>query len=110
MPIVATMVFIALDVVSGILKAVKAKNISSSVARDGVFHKSAYVLLIFCAVAAEWGMTYMNLGFSLPMTIGVCTLISATEIFSIVENAAELNPDLKGTKLLELFNITNHEQ
>lgn len=109
MPIAITAVFILMDVVSGVLKAIKNKELSSEKARDGVFHKAAYALIISCAIGVEWGMAYMDIGFTVPIVVPACALIVLGEILSIIENASELNPELKGTKLLALFSHVKDE-
>ena len=41
--------------------------------------------------------------------IVVCFAIICIESLSIVENAGEINPELKGSKLLQMFELTNKE-
>lgn len=105
LPLIAVAVFIVTDVVSGILKAAMQHDLNSAKAREGVYHKSAYILIVVCSLAVEWAMGFMDLGFDVPITTASCVYISLTEIMSILENVTVLNPDLAGTKLLGLFSV-----
>ena len=101
--LVAVMVFILLDVVTGINKAVMSKGLNSTVMRDGLFHKSAFLLAIALAYACEYGMLYLDLGFSMPIVGAVCVYICLTETVSILENLGSINPELANSKFMKLF-------
>lgn len=94
--IIAMIAFILLDVVSGVASAYYRKEISSQKLRTGLWHKLGYFFVIFCAIVIEWTMTKgLDLGFSLPLVVPICIWVSLMEIVSTLENAAEMNPDLK---------------
>lgn len=94
--IIAMIIFILLDVVSGVVSAYARHEISSQKLRTGLWHKLGYFFVIFCAIAIEWTMTKgLDLGFSLPLVVPICVWVSLMEIVSTLENAAEMNPDLK---------------
>ena len=94
--IIAMIAFILLDVVSGVASAYYRKDISSQKLRTGLWHKLGYFFVIFCAIVIEWTMTKgLDLGFSLPLVVPICIWVSLMEIVSTLENAAEMNPDLK---------------
>ncbi len=99
----AALVFILLDVVFGLAKAAKAGNLSSSKMRDGLWHKAAFVGVVALAVVIEVGSAHLDMGFDVPLVIPACVYIVLNEVMSIVESLAELNPEIKGSKLLALF-------
>ena len=43
------------------------------------------------------------MGFAVPLIVPAAVYISITEISSIIENIAELNPELRDGPLLDLF-------
>ena len=97
------LVFIVLDVITGIIKAVMTKELDSTIMRDGLFHKSAFLLAIAFAYACEYGMTYLDLGFSMHIVGAVCIYICLTETVSILENIGSINPELANSKFMNLF-------
>lgn len=95
----------ALDLVTGLVGALRKKELKSYKLRDGMFKKVGF---IFCYLLA-WGIdTY---GYAIGFQIGIPILpvivlyASTTEIVSILENIHEINPDLLPTKLMELFHV-----
>ena len=94
--IIAMIIFILLDVISGVASAYYRKEISSQKLRTGLWHKLGYFFVLFCAIAIEWTMTKgLDLGFSLPLVVPICVWVSLMEIVSVLENAAQMNPDLE---------------
>lgn len=95
--------FIVLDVISGAIKAVKRKEWNSTVMREGLFHKMGFVLIVALAVLCDYGQAFLDIGFTIPITSGVCTYVIVTEIGSIVENVAVINPALVPDRLRTIF-------
>ncbi|TCE41644.1 phage holin family protein [Bifidobacterium longum] len=96
-------VLIAMDYLTGLMKAVHAHDISSEKMREGLWHKSGLVLVMLLAEIVEHGQTWLDMGFALPLIVPAAAYISITEISSIIENIAELNPELRDGPLLDLF-------
>lgn len=95
MAIVCMLLFIILDVISGLAAAYARKEVESPKLRQGLWHKVGYLFVVFCAVTIEWAMTQgMDLGFSLPLVMPICVWISLMEVVSTLENAAKINPEL----------------
>lgn len=105
--IVIVAVMIVMDYLTGMAKAVHAKDVSSEKLREGLWHKSAYVLVILLAETIEHAQHWMDLGFDVPLVIPACVYIILTETASIVENIGQLNPALAGGRLLGMFRTTN---
>lgn len=86
--------FMAIDVFTGVLKAVKNKELNSTKAREGIYKKASFILFIAFGYLADYAMDYVNMGFNLPAAATICTLIIVTEAISVLENLGKINPDL----------------
>ena len=86
--------FMMVDVFTGILKAVKNKELSSTRAREGIYKKASFILFIAFGYLADYAMGYVDLGFNFPAAATICTLIILTEAISVLENLGQINPDL----------------
>lgn len=95
--------FMAIDFLTGIVKAFKNKEFSSSVMRQGLFNKAGFLLCVVLGTLCDIGQGYMNLGFSVPVTKAICIYIVSTEIGSTIENLSVINPALVPDKLKEFF-------
>lgn len=99
-----------LDVISGFIGAIMEHNVNSTKMREGLFHKGALIMLIVIAWVCEvFVMHVPDIGLTVPLVIPACVLIFTMELVSILENVSVINPELKGTKLLELFNLDEKE-
>ena len=86
--------FMVIDVFTGVLKAVKSKELNSTKAREGIYKKASFILFIAFGYLADYAMDYVNMGFNLPAAATICTLIIVTEAISVLENLGQINPDL----------------
>lgn len=106
-PIIIALVFNALDFITGIITAIKDKDIRSSKLREGLFKEVGFILCYFVAwlIDNEGSLIGFQLGTAiLPIIIlYVCT----TELVSILENICKINPGLLPEKLMEIFHISN---
>lgn len=106
-PIIIALVFNVLDMSSGIISALKNKDIKSSKLRDGLFKKVGFILCYFMSwlIDEEGSLIGFNIGVQiLPIIIlYVCT----TELVSIIENICKINPDIMPDKLTQLFHISD---
>lgn len=95
---VAVLVFIALDVIFGTVKAVVFNEVSSTKARQGVMHKAGFIgAMLLCEfVDGFQGLLTTGLGinFQVPTTVLCTAMIVVCEIMSILEHIHEFNPDL----------------
>lgn len=101
--VLITCLFIVLDIMTGIAKALKLKKFSSTVLREGAFHKVAFIVFIVLGFLCDFGQRYINLGFAVPVTKAICTYIIITEISSIIENACKLNPKIVPSNIKSFF-------
>lgn len=103
-------VFILIDILSGIAKASKSKELSSSVMREGLYHKIAELFLLGLAVFCHWTLSmepFNSIGIPAEIMYVVCGYIAVMEIVSIIENICLMNPDIPLAKVLSFFNIDN---
>lgn len=105
-----TMMLIGMDVLTGTLAAGMNGTLSSKVARQGLMHKSAYLMCIALATILDQAQTIIDLGLGLNLQDLSCYYICLCEVLSIVENIAKINPELRGTPLLKIFAGTNHDK
>lgn len=92
--IYTVLVFILADVVTGIVKSFKNKNFTSTIMREGFFHKFAEVISIMVVYAAQYLLP--NIGVNIGDTIfkTFAAYIVIMEIGSIIENIGAVNPSL----------------
>lgn len=92
----------ALDYLTGTLAACKASEWSSSVAREGLWHKGGMIAVVVVAMIADWVMViiaeYIPIGIHWPGI--VLPLVLAwyiiTELGSILENAVKMGANVPG--------------
>ena len=101
--ILAVIVFSGLDYVTGVVGAIMHGSLSSSKMREGLGHKFAYLVTFFLAWFIDFEMNHIDLGFNVAITPLVTTGIVLIELSSIIENIGEINPEIKASKLLQIF-------
>lgn len=106
-PIIIALVFNALDLITGILSAVKNKDIQSAKLRDGLFKKVGFILCYFVAWLVDTQGTRIGFHFGIPILPIIILYVCTTELVSILENICKINPDILPEKLMELFNISD---
>ena len=98
--------FILCDWVTGTAKGAKLRELCSSTMREGLWHKAGEVAVMVLAYMLEVGSAHIDLGFTVPLFVPACVYIVLNETASILENIAVLNPELAGTRLMQLFKST----
>lgn len=107
---VVTFSFIILDFLTGFIGAVKNKEVSSTVLREGLYHKGGFILLVVLATLLEYTQGYFFEDI-IPVIVPCCVYIVVTETTSILENVCKLNPEIMPEKLQEIFGqFTNHDK
>jgi toxin secretion/phage lysis holin len=92
------------DYITGIIKAVINKNVQSSAMRIGLWHKFVYYIVAAIALIIDTESHAIDLGFTVPLFIPTIAGICLIEISSIMENAGEIDPELKTSGIFNLFN------
>ena len=95
-PVFVVLVFIALDVATGIVKAFATTGFDSSIMRQGFFHKLGEVFAVALSMIADIGLPDIGVPLDIQLSALCCTYLVLMEIGSIVENIGAINPDLVG--------------
>ena len=106
--IIAILCLIALDVFTGIVKAITQENFKSKEMRTGLLRKSGTIMLVGLA----YGLQYLcGIVPELPQSLslvfdGVSLYIIIMEITSNIENILIINPELKADKIRQFFGLS----
>lgn len=99
----ATVGFILMDLITGLIKAFKEKTYTSTVMREGLFHKCGSLILIAFGILADYAQTLVDLGISIPVATAICSYIILMETGSIIENLGKINPQIIPSKIKQYF-------
>lgn len=102
--------FIAIDFVTGLIKAVAKNTFKSSIMRQGLYHKISELLCMCMGILIDFAQGYLDLGINVPVGTAVCCYIVLMEIGSALENLCAINPELSPTKLKTLFGMDTKEE
>lgn len=102
-----TLLFMLFDVLTGTLAAIMHKELSSTVARQGLWHKCSFILLIAFGILLEFAQAAVpEVGLNVPTCTAICTfIIVCVELPSVVENIAKALPDDIAAQIIELFHL-----
>lgn len=91
---VYTLGFMLLDIVTGVIMALKTKNLNSSKMREGLYKKAGNIVLIAVGIGIDLLQQQYTIGFNVPVASAICISLIVMEIISILENAGKINPQL----------------
>ena len=103
----AVFTFILLDMVIGVVKSAVLGSLSSRKMREGLMHKFSYIVILVLSYMIELGQPYTGVRIDFPLITTVVAFIIVSEVMSIFENCCEINPELKGSKVAQLFDLTS---
>ena len=106
-PIIIALIFNALDLITGIITAIKNKDIHSVKLRDGLFKKVGFMVCYFVAWLVDTYGSRIGFQFGVPILPTIILYVCTTELVSILENICKINPYILPEKLMELFHITD---
>ena len=92
--IVIPLIMMCFDVLSGVIKAIKQKELSSTKAREGLYHKMGFVILLLFSLFLTYSQSYINLGIDIPILQATAIYICCTELISTLENLRQISPEL----------------
>ena len=95
--------FIVLDMLTGLVKAFKEKSYTSTIMREGLFHKCGSVLAVVFGLLVDYAQTFVDLGVKIPVAFAFCTYIILMECGSIIENVGKINPEIIPAKIKPYF-------
>lgn len=100
------MIFIVFDIVTGIMKGASQHKVSSSIMRQGFWHKLAEIAALLLALLVDSAMDMgIDLGFNAPIFEAACVYVMLMELASILENIKATNPKLADSRLLGIFGV-----
>lgn len=106
-PIIIALIFNGLDLLTGIISAVKEKDIQSAKLRDGLFKKVGFILCYSVAWLLDNERAVIGFKFGVDMLPIIIMYVCTTELVSILENISKINSDILPDKLMELFHIAD---
>lgn len=102
--ILVALVFNGLDLITGIVGAIKyGEQIKSSKLRDGLFKKVGFVFCYALGVLINYAENFLTLPFGVDLVPVICIYVIITEVVSIIENISKINSDILPEKLKELI-------
>ena len=108
-PVGIAAAFHVFDLLTGLIGAVRNKDIESSKMRDGLFKKVGYLFCYALALMMDNFGGEIGLNLSVSILPAVVVYAVTTEIVSIIENITKINPDFFPEKLKELFHMKGGE-
>lgn len=105
--ILAVLVFITTDYVTGLVGAIMRGDLSSTKMRQGLGHKFTYLCVFFIAWFIDFEMKNIDIGFHTALTPIVTVGIVLTELSSIIENLGKINPELAQAEFMKIFTDYN---
>lgn len=108
--ILVALVFNGLDVITGIIGAIRnGETIKSNKLRDGLFKKVGFIFCYVLGIVINYAETILTLPFSVNLVPVICTYAIVTEVFSIIENISKINPDILPEKIKDLIGYKGGE-
>lgn len=101
---------ILLDIATGISQAVFNRTLDSKILRAGMFHKLSYLFAVALALFLEYACGYLDLGFECKVFIPLAVYIVVTEVISVLENIAKLNPELRESPIFKLLSTAQNRR
>lgn len=95
---VAVCVMMGLDVISGLVKAFKNHEVSSTRMREGLFGKCGMLIALFAIAVLQIATSDPNVHFPIefPLFNTVAGLMCAYELVSIIENGCAVSKKVEG--------------
>lgn len=104
------LVFNAIDLLTGIMYAVKEKDLTSSKLRDGLFKKSGFIACYFIGFMIDSYGYLVGFNVGVKVLNGIVLYAIFTELVSVVENIHRINDKLLPEQLLKLFHVTTDKK
>lgn len=95
--------FIVLDLVTGLIKSFAQKNYTSTIMREGLFHKCGSILCVLFGMLVDYAQSLVDIGVSIPVAVSVCVYVILMECGSIIENVSTINPEIMPDKIKGFF-------
>lgn len=93
--LIVVLIFILLDLIIGLVKALATSTYKSLKMREGLWHKLGEILCVAFGALCEMAFPYVGITVSIPIVTTICVYIVLMETGSIVENLMVISPDIK---------------
>ena len=100
--IIAVLVMILADILTGFLKALKAGDVKSAVMKEGLISKVGEIVVMVLMYIIDLGAPLIGITINLPLVQVVGVYICIMELASVIENIGAINPALS-KKLSNIF-------
>lgn len=95
--------FNGLDILTGLISALKTRSIKSNKLRDGIFKKFGFIILYALAYMIDHYKKFIGLEIPFNMLTFIVLYVCVTEIVSILENLMKINEKIVPTKIVSFF-------
>ena len=118
-PVLAAVVFMAMDMLTGFAGALKMNEVISAKMREGLWHKAGFIGLIVLSIIYEVAAEVFNKAVALsgngveavipelPAVGTICLIVAAIEVVSICENLCVLNPRIARLPFIDRLKAHN---
>lgn len=103
--IAVALFFNFLDLLTGIVYAVKEKEIESVKLRNGIFKKSGFIFCYILGYMFDRYSVYFGVSVAYKVLPVILAYVLITELCSIIENIHKINSEILPQKLLQFFNV-----
>ena len=94
---------IALDVITGIIKAIKNKKFDSTKIRKGGLNKICEIIVLILGLVLKTALPHFKVILNFDVLFIISSYIFFMEIVSIIENIGEINENLIPPKIKNTF-------
>ena len=94
---------ILLDIITGIIKAIKNKKFDSSKMRKGGINKICEVLVLILGLLLKTALPHFKITLNFDVLFVISSYIFFMEVVSIIENIGEINENLIPPKIKNTF-------
>lgn len=102
--------FIVADYLSGVINAIKNRELDSTKMRLGLWHKAGFIGAMALGYGCQLAVNYDLLPTSFNAVFGgVCVYVIVTEAISIFENLCALSPELRDSPLAALLKLKENK-
>lgn len=108
--IIIALIFNLIDVITGLIYALKSKTVCSSKLRNGLFKKVGFIGCYVLAFIVDNFGHFVGFELSFDVLPIIILYVVTTELVSIVENISLINPNIVPEQILAWFNITSTGQ
>ena len=95
------------DITTGLISAIKNKDIKSAKMRDGLFKKVGFIACYSLAYLVDNYGSYVGFNLSVKVLPIILLYTVTTELISIIENISKINPDIIPEQLEKFFELTD---